>query len=528
MVVCATVFGAAMSGTWGALANTFEPENVLEPLDGGSVFEANAGEALFLDRDYEIRKWPDFLEGQPFVRSSIDRSGIRVLQDGVIFVITPATGNISEAATLIDAGFERVDTERFTPFSGGIGDGRDRSDVYQKQVQAGDEIVYGRFGVTVWSDELMPANPYEPLGSRSWEPSLQIETVDISQETDRHVIVSEGTEEIYEGHVDTLLMPDNETIFAAWARGHAVHVGPLARSDDGGKTWSDLIDVPDNWWDVSNTPTIHRLVDSEGVERLFVFAGGLRFPGVKMQQAVSEDSGKTWSPMKDNGLIGEVPPKDILSVDDGKKVLMWSDRRDPTNHVWQSASYDGGLTWENERILFKTPGIWAQPAIIRSPDGRQWLMLMREQSRQYNALFSVSDDKGESWSEPRELHPSLTGDRHVIRYAPDGRVVAVMRDRAGQGFDKWQSETYGHFVAWVGTYDDIIERRPGEYRIKLLHSYANWDCGYAGFEVLPDGTFVATTYIKYQPGPKKHSVVSTRFTLDELDKKWREKFGNQK
>jgi len=209
-------------------------------------------------------------------------------------------------------------------------------------------------------------------------------------------------------------------------------------------------------------------------------------------------------------------------------VLMWSDRRDPTNHVWQSASYDGGLTWENERILFKTPGIWAQPAIIRSPDGRQWLMLMREQSRQYNALFSVSDDKGESWSEPRELHPSLTGDRHVIRYAPDGRVVAVMRDRAGQGFDKWQSETYGHFVAWVGTYDDIIERRPGEYRIKLLHSYANWDCGYAGFEVLPDGTFVATTYIKYQPGPKKHSVVSTRFTLDELDKKWREKFGNQK
>jgi len=36
-------------------------------------------------------------------------------------------------------------------------------------------------------------------------------------------------------------------------------------------------------------------------------------------------------------------------------------------------------------------------------------------------------------------------------------------------------------------------------------------------ELLPDGTIVATTYIKYQPGKKKHSVVSTRFTLKGTD-----------
>jgi len=33
----------------------------------------------------------------------------------------------------------------------------------------------------------------------------------------------------------------------------------------------------------------------------------------------------------------------------------------------------------------------------------------------------------------------------------------------------------------------------------------------------PDGTVVATTSIKYRPGPKKHSVVSTRFKLTETD-----------
>ena len=36
---------------------------------------------------------------------------------------------------------------------------------------------------------------------------------------------------------------------------------------------------------------------------------------------------------------------------------------------------------------------------------------------------------------------------------------------------------------------------------------------------LKDGTIVALTYIKYKPGPAKHSVVATRFKLDELDKK---------
>ena len=36
-------------------------------------------------------------------------------------------------------------------------------------------------------------------------------------------------------------------------------------------------------------------------------------------------------------------------------------------------------------------------------------------------------------------------------------------------------------------------------------------------ELLPDGTIVATTYIKYRAGTAKHSVVSTRFKLSETD-----------
>ncbi len=80
--------------------------------------------------------------------------------------------------------------------------------------------------------------------------------------------------------------------------------------------------------------------------------------------------------------------------------------------------------------------------------------------------------------------------------------------------------TAGHFVAWVGTFDDLYHGRDGQYRNKLMHSHAGWDNAYSGLEVLPDGTIVAINYIKYQAGPEKHSVVSTRFKLNETDEIW--------
>jgi len=54
---------------------------------------------------------------------------------------------------------------------------------------------------------------------------------------------------------------------------------------------------------------------------------------------------------------------------------MWSDRRDPKSPsdphpvVWQSESFDGGLTWQKERVILGVPGQWAQPSVMRSPDG---------------------------------------------------------------------------------------------------------------------------------------------------------------
>jgi hypothetical protein len=100
-----------------------------------------------------------------------------------------------------------------------------------------------------------------------------IPTVDLSDDTARQVVVAQGTETIYQGHPTTLLMPDGKTIFCVWTLGHGGSCGPMKRSDDGGRTWSELLPTPENWTQARNCPAIYRLTDPHGTARLFVFAG---------------------------------------------------------------------------------------------------------------------------------------------------------------------------------------------------------------------------------------------------------------
>ncbi|MBM4046480.1 MAG: FAD-dependent oxidoreductase, partial [Planctomycetes bacterium] len=343
-----------------------------------------------------------------------------------------------------------------------------------------------------------------------------IPTVDLSADTARQVVVAEGTETVYQGHPTTLLLPDGKTILCVWTIGHGGACGPMKRSEDGGRTWSALLPTRDSWTKARNCPAIYRLADPAGKTRLFVFAG--TGPGGAMHSAQSEDDGRTGSDMRSLGLKCVMPFCAIAPIEGGRKLLGMTSIRRPnetkeerSNVVVQSVSADGGFTWTPWRIVLDLPGLKpCEPALVRSPDGRQWLCVMRENVRRV-ALYMTSEDDGRTWSEAKPLPAGLHGDRHVPRYAPEGRLVVCFRDTGKE------SPTRNHFVAWVGRYEDILAGRDGQYRIKLLHSHAGSDCGYPGLERLPDGTFVATTYIKYRPGPAKHSVVSTRFRLEETD-----------
>ena len=348
-----------------------------------------------------------------------------------------------------------------------------------------------------------------------------IRFVDLSSLTDRQVVIAQGTETVYQGHPTTVLLPDGKTMYCVWTINHGGPLGPMKRSDNGGLTWSELLPVPESWSQTTNCPTIYRLADPQGRERLFVFGGHGPDEGKTMHSSYSEDGGKTWSPMMPTGLGGTAMPFcDIKPIDGGKRLLGITNIRRPgetkdkrSNVIAQSISEDGGLTWSAPwRIVYDDPALKpCEPELIRSPNGKQLLCIMRENVKRVS-LFMTSNDEGRTWSKPKPVPSTLYGDRHKAKYAPDGRLVICFRDSGKQ------SPTRNHFVAWVGTYDDIVKKRPGEYRVKLLHNYRVWDCGYPGVEVLPDGTIVATTYLKYREGAEKNSVVSTRFHLAELDR----------
>ena len=107
---------------------------------------------------------------------------------------------------------------------------------------------------------------------------------------------------------------------------------------------------------------------------------------------------------------------------------------------------------------------------------------------------------------------ALTGDRHTAKYAPDGRLFISFRDTAHE------TPTQGDWVGWVGTYEDLVEGREGQYRVRLMDNKHRWDTAYPGVEILPNGTFVVTTYGHWDEGEEPY-IVSVRFTLDELDEK---------
>jgi hypothetical protein len=316
---------------------------------------------------------------------------------------------------------------------------------------------------------------------------------------------------------------------------HGAPGGLLKRSDDGGRTWSGLLGVPANWKEIGRgSPTIHRLVDANAVARLFVYCRDEK--RTTFLHAISEDEGKTWSPVRpldrsnpeDPPITGWTAPISILEArgpDGRRKHLMWYERnrngKPEPGVIWQSASYDGGVTWGESKPVVDKGGA-CEPTALRSPDGKQLLLLIRENSRQFRSLSSVSNDEGATWSVPKELPLALTGDRHLARYAPDGRLVIVFRPvpplaGAGANYKDLGRVKDSHCTAWVGRYEDLLAGTESGYFVKLLHSHRGADHTYPGLELLPDGTFVATTYIKYREGPELSSVVSVRFRLAETD-----------
>lgn len=343
-----------------------------------------------------------------------------------------------------------------------------------------------------------------------------IPLVDLAGERARQVVVDRERGQ-YLGHPTTVLLEDGRTMLCVYPKGHGKGAIVLKRSEDEGLTWPARLPTPENWSTSLETPTIHRVVDRAGKKRLIVFSG--LYP---IRMSVSEDDGHDWTPLEAIGRFGGiVAMSDVVRLRDNSYMAVFHDDgrylhgggKRELFRVFKTLSGDGGLSWSAPEAIVTGDGVdLCEPGIVRSPDGKQLAMLLRENSRRKNSHVSFSNDEGKTWSVPVELPGALTGDRHVARYAPDGRLFIAFRDTT------LDSPTRGDWVAWVGHYGDLAARGEGQYRVRLAHNTKGNDCCYSGVDVLRDGTIVATTYGHWTEGEPPW-ILSVRLRLAECDRR---------
>ncbi|RMG18050.1 MAG: exo-alpha-sialidase [Bacteroidetes bacterium] len=377
--------------------------------------------------------------------------------------------------------------------------------------------------------------------------------VDLNDQHHRQVVVDREAGQ-YLGHPSTVLLDDGQTIYCVYPKGHGR--GPLVmkRSTDGGLSWSQRLEVPPGWASSLEVPTLFPVEDAAGKRRIIMFSG--LYPA---RMAITEDEGRTWTDLAAVGDWGGIVVMgDVMELNTGKghyMAMFHDDQRffthngrsaeeknrmqhnQPLFSLYKTFSYDGGLSWSYPQAVWASRMVHlCEPGLLRSPDGRQIAALLRENSRRMNSHIIFSEDEGKTWSAPRELPNALTGDRHQALYLPDGRLFISFRDNS-PGLSRFRqlksacsdcdeailrqqagpvSPTAGDWVAWVGTYEDLLQGREGQYRIRLKDNTRGSDCAYPALELLPDGTVVATTYGHWEVGEAPY-ILSVRFKIEELD-----------
>lgn len=318
--------------------------------------------------------------------------------------------------------------------------------------------------------------------------------IDLAHTESMHVTVDRESGQ-YLGHPTATLLPDGHTMLCMYPKGHGRGALIMKRSEDGGRTWSDRLETPESWATSRETPHVYPMVDPEGMRRLVLFSG--LFP---VRTSISEDDGATWTELEAIGdyggivavadvMPGGAPGAYTAFFHDDGRFLRKGGRGTSGFEVYAIDTTDGGVTWSQPRVVASLPDVHlCEPGLVHSPDGTHWAMLLRENSRRKNSHICFSDDHGATWSTPVETDDALTGDRHQALYLDDGRIIVSFRDTHDESV--WK----GDWVAWIGTWQDLVNGGAGQYRIRLSDNHVRGDCAYPAIHKLPDGTVVVITY----------------------------------
>lgn len=316
-------------------------------------------------------------------------------------------------------------------------------------------------------------------------------------------------------------------LITAFPTGHGC--GPLIMkySDDDGETWIQKTDIPSSWANSMETPTLYVLNLADGTERLMLITGMPNWNGNQnggWRTSYSDDNGETWTEYqlfnakKDDG-------SNFWTIVAMASLIQLKDENGNDIQAWMGVFHDYGYVNYKSILTFDENGNeqWSKPVpylsdyrsiessrqmcevgLFRSPDGKRIVGLARTQAHNNYATMFYSDDEGETWSRPIDLPGNLAGERHRAVYDPEtGRLIITYRDivydRDGDGiFAGGGDWICGEWVIWVGTYEDLMNQKDGDYMVNIAYDWSmntfSGDTGYAGILVLDDGTIMMDSY----------------------------------
>lgn len=139
--------------------------------------------------------------------------------------------------------------------------------------------------------------------------------------------------------------------------------GATVKSDDGGKTWKDLAYIGERAdLSLDAETDVVRLKNGK-------LLAALRSSKIDMHYAISDDSGKTWGPVKSFGFKGHCPY--FLRHSSG--VILLAHRVPATSLHWTS---DEGKTWTGPVQIDTVGG--AYPSMVELPDGLVYCVYYEE------------------------------------------------------------------------------------------------------------------------------------------------------
>lgn len=214
----------------------------------------------------------------------------------------------------------------------------------------------------------------------------------------------------------------------------------LRRSTDNGRTWSDQIVIAQHTPD-RGFGDAALVVDRRSGDLICIFASGCGLwkstaeHPIDVCMARSRDNGLTWSeprfitpqiygPGCDNPAAEPISglfaaSGRALQLRDGTLAFVvaahHTGEKWPPLYNYVCISEDGGENW---RLLPGTPGAYGDESKMEELADGSWLMSIRNPRQGYR-LYSISRDRGKTWSQPAEWRelPDPACDGDIMRYS---------------------------------------------------------------------------------------------------------------